>query len=243
MKKALYSLGISFIAIGISSLALNENNEKVTTPANRLTSETTSDAAAISTCEGCHSGSATNGPIIIVYTDQKKENIEFPIMEGTNEIIVYNESRNDSFINQLTSYLSQIKLNTNPISKPSLFANQNFYTIHGGMSAHILQNCQTLSVESSSNTTVKINTNNILHCEIEQVTRNDITVNIDMKEERLTTLKVFDLNGKLIHEETTMLAKGENEINLLSSQQLASGLYFMQIKGDEQLITNKFFIP
>lgn len=242
MKKTLYSIGISLIAIGISSLSINENKEKVLTPSYRLTDETAADAAGITSCEGCHSGAATNGPIIIVYTDQKKENFELPIMEGTHDIIVYNPSQNDSLIRQLTAYLSQIKINTT-VSKPGWSANPNFYALHGGMRADILKNCETIRVESATSTIVTMNTNDILRCNIKQASRNEITVTIDMRDEKLTTLKVVDINGNLMGEQTNLLAKGMNEISMMATQQLAAGLYFMQVKGDHQLITNKFLIP
>jgi hypothetical protein len=243
MKKAFYTLGISLMAIGISSLSTNKNEDKVITPAYRQSTETTADAAAVSSCEGCHSGSATNGPIIIVYTDLKKDNFEIPIMEGTHQVIVYNPTKNDSFINQLTAYLSQIKINTNSISKAGLFASPKFYALHGGMRTDILQNCETFLVTSSTSTIVTMNTNDILRYDIKQATSHEITVNIEMKEERVTTVNVLDLSGKLVCEQTRLLTKGANEINVLSDQQLGSGLYLMQIKNDQQLVTKKFFIP
>jgi hypothetical protein len=243
MKKAFYTLGISLMAIGISSFALHENKEKKTILAYRQSTETTADAAAISSCEGCHSGSATNGPIIIVYTDLKKDNVEIPIMEGSHDVIVYNPTKNDSFMNQLTAYLSQIKINTNSISKAGLFNSPKFFALHGGMRADILDNCEIFHVESSTSTIVTMNTNDILHYDIKQATSHEITVNIEMREERVTTVNVFDLGGKLVSEQTRLLTKGANEINVLSDQQLGGGLYLIQIKNDQQLVTKKFFIP
>ena len=61
---------------------------------------------------------------------------------------------------------------------------------------------------------------------------NELTVEISVKEDGITTLLITDLLGKTIKTEELNLQKGNN-IFKISLEELASGMYFVTLAGNK----------
>jgi hypothetical protein len=56
------------------------------------------------------------------------------------------------------------------------------------------------------------------------------------------TLRIFDLNGKLIHSRTVMLEVGENEFIVSKTDLNTTGIYWYEIESEFQYRTNRMII-
>ena len=57
----------------------------------------------------------------------------------------------------------------------------------------------------------------------------DVNIVLTSKEEKTTTLQVFDITGKQVHDEQITLYYGSNEYKLKLNPDLKTGMYFISI--------------
>ena len=72
--------------------------------------------------------------------------------------------------------------------------------------------------------------------------RDMTTIIMQSSKEEKATLRIFDMNGKLIHSRDVMLEVGENEFVVTKSDLNTAGIYWYEIESENQYRTNRMII-
>ncbi len=241
MKKGIYLSVILLVMIATSSLSsINEKTKESTADFGQ--DNCISRFARSSSCEGCHGGTGTNGPIIIIYTDGKKGPYSIPIEQGKTEVVLVNEASNTIAIEELRAYLVSHNIDLLEVSNSIKYVKPEFYDIHGLKSEDILKNIQFISINSTINQSLEIKKPSIKAVNVIHSSQENISLSIDMGREKQTILSVYDINGKLIKNEDILLEKGLNNIDFAIKQGLSGGYYLLEVKNNEDQICKKIMI-
>jgi len=242
MKKITYLVAIFLLMLATSSLTSgNEKSEESTamSPENNCSGK----SARSSSCDGCHSGSGTGGPIIIIYSDGKKSPTEMPIEQGRNDVLVVNESLNNIAIDALKAYLASHHIQLVGSEKNVVKNEEAFYNIHGLLSEEIIRNLQVINIESPIKQSISIKNTSMSGLSVLQTSKDRISCQIEMNIERQTEFLLFDNTGQILQQNTSILRKGSNSIDLEMIQELSGGFYVLLVRNSEDEICTKLLIP
>lgn len=71
--------------------------------------------------------------------------------------------------------------------------------------------------------------------------RNDLTLRLNSRDTRMARIRLYDISGRLVSLNNTLLSRGINEITIKTTD-LSAGVYFINIETDLNKVTRKFIL-
>ena len=100
-----------------------------------------------------------------------------------------------------------------------------------------------INIESPIKQSISIKNPSISGLSVLQTSKDRISCQIEMNTERQTEFLLFDMTGQILQQNTSILRKGSNSIDLEMIQELSGGFYVLQVRNSEDAICTKLLIP